>query len=56
MIQRYGAMHPGEQVADVLNAASLTTGKGKPFAARHVAIVRANHKIFAPRTVGTTRT
>ena len=49
-------MHAGEQVADVLNAANLTTGKGKPFAARHVAIVRANHKIFASRTVGTART
>jgi hypothetical protein len=33
----------------MLNAAGLKTGKGKPFTAKHVAIVRANHKIRAPR-------
>src|SRR6266545_5288562 len=51
LVRRHGATHTSAKLADMLNAAGLTTGKGKPFTAHHVAIVRANHKIFAPRTV-----
>jgi hypothetical protein len=35
----------------MLNAAGLTTGKGKPFTAGGVARVRNAHKIFGPKTV-----
>jgi hypothetical protein len=51
LVHRYGATHTSEQIAAMLNAAGLKTGKGKPFTAKHVAIVRANHKIRGPRTV-----
>jgi len=51
LIGRHGATRTGAQLADMLNAAGLTTGEGKQFTAHHVAIVRANHKILAPRSV-----
>jgi excisionase family DNA binding protein len=51
LIRRHGATCTSAELADMLNAAGLTTGKGKPFTAGGVARVRDAHKIFGPRTV-----
>jgi hypothetical protein len=51
LVCRHGATHTSAQLADMLNAAGLTTGKGKPFTAGGVARVRDAYKIFGPRTV-----
>jgi len=50
VIRRHGATHTSAELADMLNAAGLTTGKGKPFTAGGVARVRDAYKIFGPRT------
>lgn len=51
LVRRYGATHTSEQLADKLNAAGLTTGKGKPFTIGGVARIRDAYKIWGPRTV-----
>ena len=51
MVHRYGATRTSAEIAEMLNAAGLTTGKGKPFTAGGVARVREAHKILGPRTV-----
>jgi DNA invertase Pin-like site-specific DNA recombinase len=51
LMRRHGATHTSAQLADMLNAAGLSTGKGKPFTASNVASVRWVHKIYGPRTV-----
>src|SRR5205823_2087356 len=51
VIRRHGTAHTSTQIAEMLNAAGLTTGKGKPFTASGVARVRDAYKIFGPRTV-----
>jgi hypothetical protein len=51
LVQHHGASYTSQQIAAMLNAAGLTTGKGKPFTAGGVARVRDAHKIFGPRTV-----
>ncbi len=48
---QHGAVHTSAEVADMLNATGLTTGKGKPFTAGGFARVRDAYKIFGPRTV-----
>ena len=40
LVRRYGATHTSQQLADKLNAAGLTTGKGKRFTTAGVARVR----------------
>jgi hypothetical protein len=51
VIRQYGATHTSAELADMLNTAGLTTGKGRPFTAGGVARVRDAYKIFGPRTV-----
>ncbi|WP_271190277.1 hypothetical protein [Dactylosporangium matsuzakiense] len=51
LIRRHGATRTSAEIADLLNAEGLTTGKGKPFTAGGVARVRDAYKIFGPRTV-----
>jgi DNA invertase Pin-like site-specific DNA recombinase len=51
VIRQHGATHASAELADLLNTAGLTTGKGKPFTAGGVARVRDAYKIFGPRTV-----
>jgi hypothetical protein len=51
MIRQHGATYTSVELADMLNTAGLTTGKGKPFTAGGVARVRDAYKIFGPRTV-----
>lgn len=51
LMRRHGAAHTSAQLADMLNAAGLTTGKGKPYTASNVASVRNVYKILGPRTV-----
>jgi hypothetical protein len=51
VIRQHGATHTSAEIADMLNAAGLSTGKGKPFTAGGVARVRDAYKIFGPRTV-----
>ena len=51
LVRRHGATHTSAQIAQMLNAAGLTTGKGKPFTPGCVARVRDANKIFGPRTV-----
>jgi hypothetical protein len=51
VIRQHGATHTSAEIADMLDAAGLSTGKGKPFTAGGVARVRDAYKIFGPRTV-----
>jgi DNA invertase Pin-like site-specific DNA recombinase len=51
LMHRHGPTHTSAQLADVLNAAGLTSGKGKPFTAANVASIRHVYKIRGPRTV-----
>jgi hypothetical protein len=51
LMRRHGATHTSAQLADLLNAAGLTTGKGKPFTAANMASLRHVHKVPGPRTV-----
>lgn len=51
LLRRHGATHTSEQLADMLNAAGLASGKGKPYTARNVASLRHVYKIYGPRTV-----
>ncbi|MFF5216182.1 hypothetical protein [Micromonospora sp. NPDC000442] len=51
LIRQHGATHTSAELADMLNTAGLTTGKGKPFTAGGVARVRDAYKIFGPRAV-----
>lgn len=48
LIRRYGASHTSTEIAEMLTAAGLATGKGKPFTAGGVARVRDAYKIFGP--------
>lgn len=52
IMRLHGATHTSTQLVEMLNAAGLTTGKGKPFTIGGVARVRDAYKIWAPRTVG----
>jgi hypothetical protein len=52
IMRRHGATHTSAQIADMLNAAGLKTGKGKPFTVGGVARIRDAYKIWAPRSVG----
>jgi DNA invertase Pin-like site-specific DNA recombinase len=51
LMRRHGPTHTSAQLADLLNAAGLTSGKGKPFTAANVASIRHVYKIRGPRTV-----
>jgi len=51
VIRQHGATHTNAELAAMLNAAGLRTGKGKRFTAGGVARVRDANKIFGPRTV-----
>lgn len=51
VIRQHGATHTSAELAAMLNAEGLTTGKGKPFTAGDVTRVRDAYKIFGPRTV-----
>lgn len=51
LVGRYGSTHTSTQIAEMLNAAGLTTGKGKPFTTGGVARIRDAYKIFGPRTM-----
>ncbi|MBF6341854.1 recombinase family protein [Nocardia gipuzkoensis] len=50
IIRRYGAHRTSAQLAEQLNAAGLTTGKGRPFDTAAVARIRDTYSIPAPRT------
>lgn len=50
IIRRHGATRTSEQLAAELNAAGLTTGKGRPWDTAAVARVRDTYGIPAPRT------
>jgi hypothetical protein len=50
-MRRHGATHTSAQLADLLNAAGLTTGKGKPFTVADMASLRHVYKIPGPRTM-----
>ncbi|MEC3979900.1 recombinase family protein [Amycolatopsis sp. H20-H5] len=50
IIRRHGATRTSEQLATELNAAGLTTGKGRPWDTAAVARVRDTYGIPAPRT------
>lgn len=52
LMRRHGATHTSAQLADLLNAAGLRTGKGKPYTERNVASIRNVYKIYGPRTAG----
>src|SRR5436190_7483698 len=51
LMRRHGATHTSAQLAELLNAAGLTSGKGKPYTERGVASLRHVYKIYGPRTV-----
>jgi hypothetical protein len=51
LIRRHGASHTSEQLADMLNAAGLRTGRGHGWTKAGVARVRAAYAIRGPRTV-----
>ncbi|GAB1644335.1 hypothetical protein KRMM14A1259_47580 [Krasilnikovia sp. MM14-A1259] len=51
LIRRHGATHDSEQLAVMLNAAGLRTGRGHRWSKAGVARVRAYHTVRAPRTV-----
>ncbi len=51
LVGRYGSTHTSAQIAEMLNTAGLTTGKGKPFTTGGVARIRDAYKIFWPRTM-----
>ncbi|MET8092642.1 hypothetical protein [Micromonospora sp. NPDC005220] len=51
LMRRHGATHTSAQLAQILNAAGLTSGKGKPRSAANVASLRHVYKIYGPRTV-----
>ncbi len=50
-MRRHGAIDTSAQLADPLNAAGLSTGKGKPFTAANMASLRHVYQIPGPRTV-----
>jgi hypothetical protein len=50
IIRRHGAVRTSQQLAEQLNAAGLTTGKGRPFDTAAVARIRDTYGIPAPRT------
>ena len=41
MVRQFGATHTSYEIADMLNAAGLCTGKNLMFTARHVQTIRA---------------
>lgn len=51
LMRRHGPTHTSAQLAELLNAAGLTSGKGKPYTAANVASLRHVYKIYGPRTV-----
>lgn len=51
IIRRYGATRTSEQLAEQLNVAGLTTGKGRPWNTEAIARVRDTYSIHAARTV-----
>jgi hypothetical protein len=51
LVRRHGDTLTSAQLADMLNTAGLTTGKGKPFTPGGVARVRDTYKIWGRRTV-----
>ncbi|MFC4855994.1 helix-turn-helix domain-containing protein [Actinophytocola glycyrrhizae] len=50
IISRYGAVKTSARLAEQLNAAGLTTGKGRPWDTAAVARVRDVYSVHAPRT------
>lgn len=51
LMRLHGPTHTSAELAAVLNAAGLATGKSKPFTAANVASLRQVYQIRAPRTV-----
>ncbi len=51
LMRRHGAAHTSACLAEMLNAAGLTRGKGKPYTASNVTSLRNAYEICGPRTV-----